>query len=222
MLVDRVSEYSIIVGEFFCLCQCRLRIMDAAMTDLICEIRASVREGIRRGLHMEAGDGQICIPAKEAAVSCSVLVRTGSDASSEAESLNTCLDIFPAVFGAKLLSRVRGSRGWLLFDLSGELYDLAAKTALPAADRAEGESFCYYRMKMLARYPSRGCPDDESVRRALLLCWTAYSDATQSARKQAEDALLTIGRQLPASERQNLIAKCGDIGRTALRLLSSE
>ncbi len=193
-----------------------------ATMDLISEIRASVREGIKRGLDMDAGEGQICIPAKDAAVSSSVLVRTGSDASSEAGKLNACLDFFPDIRGAKLLSRVRGNRGWLLFDLSGELYDLAAGAVLPPAGLTAGESFCYYRMKMLARYPSCGCPDDESVRRALLLCWTAYSDPTRSARKQAEDALLTMGRQMPAAVRQNLIRKCGDIGRTALRLLYSE
>lgn len=192
------------------------------MMDLISEIRSAVREGIKRGLCLEADEGQICIPAKEAAVSSSVLVRTGSDAAAEAMRLNRCLDCFPDVCGAKLLSRVRGSRGWLLFDLSKELYDAAARIALPPAAGTDGASFCYYRMKMLARYPSCGCPDDESVQRALLLCWTAYAGPSQSGRKRAEDALLTMGRHLAARDRQCLIRQCGDIGRTAIRLLYSE
>lgn len=190
--------------------------------DLISEIRTAIGEGIERGLQLRTNDTQIRIPAKDAAASSSVLVRAGSDATREAEKLNRSLDCFPDVRGARLLSRVRESRGWLLFDLSKELYDLAAEAA-PLPERPPcGESYCYYKMNMLARYPSRGCPDDESVQRALLLCWTAYAGLYKSGREQAEQALLAMGRKLPVSERQSLLRACGDIGRTALRLLYSE
>ena len=190
--------------------------------DLISEIRASIREGIRRTLLLEADEGQIRIPSKDAAASSSVLVRTGSDAVFEAMQLNRCLDRFPDIRGANLLSGVRGKNGWLLFDLSKELYDLAAEIVPLPEGRTNAESYCYYRMKMLARYPSRGCPDDESVRRALLLCWSVHAEPNGPGRKQAEEALLMMGRHLPAADRQPLIRKCGDIGRTALSLLYSE
>ena len=196
--------------------------MDGVTMDLISEIRTAIGEGIERGLQLRTNDTQIRIPAKDAAASSSVLVRAGSDATREAEKLNRSLDCFPDVRGARLLSRVRESRGWLLFDLSKELYDLAAEAAPLPAGPPCGESYCYYRMNMLARYPSRGCPDDESVQRALLLCWTAYAGLYKSGRGQAEQALLAMGRKLPASERQSLLRACGDIGRTALRLLYSE
>ena len=196
--------------------------MDGVTMDLISEIRTAIGEGIERGLQLRTNDTQIRIPAKDAAASSSVLVRAGSDATREAEKLNRSLDCFPDVRGARLLSRVRESRGWLLFDLSKELYDLAAEAA-PLPERPPcGESYCYYRMNMLARYPSRGCPDDESVQRALLLCWTAYAGLYKSGREQAEQAMLAMGKKLPVSERQSLLRACGDIGRTALRLLYSE
>ena len=196
--------------------------MDGTAMDLIGEIRDSVREGIGRALQLDAGERQIHIPARDAAVSCSVLLRTGADTAGEADRLNRALDRFPDVRGAKLLSGVRGSGGWLLFDLSGELYDLAARCAPQPADGPRGESYCYYRMRMLARYPSSGCPSDGSVQRALLICWAAYAGRYGSGRERAEQALLEMGRQLPAPERQCLLRECGDIGRTALRLLYSE
>ena len=92
--------------------------MDGVTMDLISEIRTAIGEGIERGLQLRTNDTQIRIPAKDAAASSSVLVRAGSDATREAEKLNRSLGGCPDVRGARLLSRGRESRGWLLFYLS--------------------------------------------------------------------------------------------------------
>ena len=184
-------------------------------------VRGALAESLTEILNIPVSPEQIRLPARGAAVGCAAAIAEGADAEEWAMLLNDNRSAFFPVLGVLPVKRVRAENGWLLFDLSDELYSAAA------VDAAEGcgdipsdhENYLLHRLRMLARYPSHGCPADAQVQRALLLCFAADEQPTAANLKRAEDALLTMAYALSPRDRTLLLSACGDVARAAVRLL---
>lgn len=200
-------------------CARRFHYANIMKTGVCAAVRSALAEGLTAALHISIQPEQIRLPARGADAGCSAALRHGADAEAWANTLNTALDLFPEVLGAPLLARVTSENGWLLFFLHGDLF--SAAVAAYAADELpeDHEHYPLHRLRMLARHPSCGCPDDPAVQRALLYALAADESPTAANRARAEHALLTMAHHLPPAKRQALLARCGDVARAAARLL---
>ena len=186
------------------------------------EIRRSVSDGIFGIFGVRPDPGQIHIPAEKAAVSCSCFVMSDRDPADVAAELDRNRDRFPEVRGISPVAGVTERNRWLLFELSDLMYDRAVRTDCgPEAVFPEDDtdSFCFHRMRMLSRYDSSGCPADADVQRAVLLCWVAGDSGREQDRVKAESALLRMVLGRAPKDRQDILRQCGDVARTALRML---
>ena len=185
------------------------------------EVRSAIAAGLAEQLQIPVSADRIRLPARGAAAGCAIAVSLNADAARWAEQLDAVRDRFPTVWGAPLLAAVHEKNGWLLFDLSDALYAAAADRLAEAADPIPADHGCYplHRLRMLARYPSAGCPADAAVQTALLLCLAANEAPTDANRARAEEALLSMAYHLPPAARTALLVRCGAVARAAAGLL---
>lgn len=184
-------------------------------------VRAALADGLGRSLNRAVSPEQIRLPARGADAGCAAALGYGLDAASLATELQAARERFPTVLGALLVKSVRAVRGWLLFDLHGDFYAaLADACAVPAEEiPSDHEIYPLHRLRMLARYPSRGCPEDPDVQRMLLLALAANESPTAANCARAENAVLTLAHRLPPAERSALLIRCGSAARAAAALL---
>ena len=158
--------------------------------------------------------GSVRIPSREADVSCPCFVNGGPDVQQTVRELENSL--IPEVAG------IREKNGWLLMDLSPQFYDSAVRSLAETEGRVVTETYCYQKMRMLTRYPGKGCPCNRDVQRALLLALVASEEPSGAHLEQAERALLTMAYPTEPEKRTELLSCCGDVARAAINLLYAE
>ena len=188
---------------------------------LCATVRTAIAEGLSHGLQLPISEEQIRLPARGAAAGCAAALSRGADADAWARQLHAAREKFPRVLDAPLLSSVTAEHGWLLFHLHEDFYAAAADAIAIPKERIPTDHECYplHRLRMLARYESRGCPNDAAVQRALLLCLAANEAPTAANRARAEEAILTMAHHLPPAERITLLSACGCTARAMAALL---
>jgi hypothetical protein len=127
---------------------------------------------------------------------------------------------FGALYGAKLVERVRVVNGWLLFDLSPTFFsalvgEINRSCSVP---ELENDTHAENRMRLLSRHSGTGCPDIASFHRALMLALAAHESVAAYAR--AERAALSLFHEIPPRDRPALLSDCGALGGAMLRLLA--
>ncbi len=129
--------------------------------------------------------------------------------------------IFPALYGAPLVSDCRTVGGWLLTDFSDSFYDALVgrvRAVLPAAYEG-AESHAINQLASLARHGGSGCPRVPSLQRALLLSLAAQKSPGAYARAyRACEAML---HPVPPRERPALIGQSGALADALAKLLFS-
>lgn len=191
------------------------------MQTLCALVRAAIAERLSSDFENPILPEQIRLPARGADAGCAAALTCGLDANAWAEKLHAARDSFPTVLGAPLIAKVHSRNGWLLFDFDAAFYS-AAVSALAVCEEdipADHEIYPLHRLRMLARYPSPGCPDDPSVHRAVLLALAANESPTAANRARAEEAILTMAHHLPPADRAALLRRCGGVARAVAGLL---
>lgn len=177
------------------------------------EIRSTIADALSRETGVLFDAAGVRLPSKNSAASVHLPLRSTTRSFSA--------DRFPSVFGAPLVSDTRALGGWLLIDFCDSFYDALVGRVLAELPAVSGETEIHVINKLLslARHGGSGCPRIPSLQRALLLALAAQR--RPGAFSLACRACETMLYPVPARERPALIAQCGELADSLVRLLSS-